>query len=419
MMRSRHLVVPPLAAIVLCLSLFTSAPAQVDMGAPPSVGGIRFAADASAEPVESGGEGTITISYAVSYDELLFLKAGDDYRARYEVTAILYDRDGDQVTGDSWRREVRVDEYEKTNSRRMTIREQLELKAPAGNYRLKVELESLDTRSKGAVEAMVEIPEISEEGVTLGPIVFEREGADTASVIEPAREYGEDNPIVHLRIPVYAAPGTRYELEVSVETSQGYVQKSEKDTVLQSTFLTENERSFGVLDMEVGNYFAKVRVRTLEGNDKAVRRARFRVITSPRSWGEDFDKMIAQISYVASREDMERLMNAPPELREQAWADFWKRNDPNPSTEWNEFREEFLRRLGEANTRFRSTIEGWQTDMGRIYIQHGEPDDVDSQPIGKMLNAWETWYYYGEHTKYIFVDRDGFGEYKLVEVSRI
>ncbi len=417
-MRSRLFVLSPLIALIMSLILGPAASGQVGLGAPPSLGGIRFAVDASAQPVMSG-EGTITISYAVSYDELLFLKTEDGYRARYEVTAILYDGDGEQVTGDSWRREVRVDDYEKTNSRRMTVREELELKAPPGNYRLKVELESLDTRSKGVVETMVEVPEISRQGITLGPVTFERDGADTTSVIEPAREYGEENPVVHLRIPVYAAPGTRYELELSVETSQGYVQKSQTDTILQTTFLMEHERSFGVLDMEVGNYFAKVSVRELDGREKAVRRARFRVVTSPRSWGEDFDKMIAQISYVASREDVERLMNAPPELRKQAWADFWRRNDPDPSTEQNEFRDEFLRRLGEANMRFGSTIEGWQTDMGRIYIQHGEPDDVDSQPVGKMLNAWETWYYYGEHTKYIFVDREGFGEYQLVEVSRI
>lgn len=420
-MMSRHPAAAARTAVFLLLLLACGAArGQVNLGDAPSMGGIRFAADATAEPVMSG-EGTIVVSYAVSYDELLFLKTNDGYRARYEVTAILYD-DGTQVTGDSWRREVRVDGYEKTNSRKLTIREELELKAAPGSYRLKVELASLDTRSSGLVETTVEVPEISRDGLTLGPIVFEsRESAtpDSAAVLDPAREYGEDKPVVYIRVPVYAAPGARYEFDVSVETSEGLVQKSETDTVLQSTFLTEHRRSFGVLDLEVGNYFARVRVRDLDRGGKTVRRARFRVVTSPKSWGEDFDKMIAQISLVATRDDVERLTDAPPELRDEAWADFWRRNDPDPATEWNEFKDEFLRRLGEANLRFRSTVDGWQTDMGRVYIQHGEPDDIDSQPVGKMLNAWETWYYYGEHTKFIFVDRDGFGDFRLVETSRI
>jgi GWxTD domain-containing protein len=129
--------------------------------------------------------------------------------------------------------------------------------------------------------------------------------------------------------------------------------------------------------------------------------------------------MIAQISYVASRDEVERLLDTAPEERDEAWQAFWDSRDPDPSTTENEFRTEFLRRLGYVNTRFRSVVEGWQTDMGRIYIQYGEPDDVDSQPIGRMLHAWETWYYYSEHQKFVFVDRDGFGEFRLIESSRI
>lgn len=169
----------------------------------------------------------------------------------------------------------------------------------------------------------------------------------------------------------------------------------------------------------MGNYFAKVRVRRLDGNERLTGRAWFRVVTSPRSWGADFEKMISQISYVASRDDVDFLLDAPEDQRDEAWEEFWRRHDPDPSDERNEFKEEFLRRLGYANMHFKSTVEGWQTDMGRIYIQHGEPDDIDSQPVGRMLNAWETWYYYSEHVKFIFTDREGFGEYVLVETSRI
>ena len=60
------------------------------LGAFPGMGGIRFAADASATPVPEG-VGTVVLAYAVTYDELFFLRDGDGYRARFEVTAILYD----------------------------------------------------------------------------------------------------------------------------------------------------------------------------------------------------------------------------------------------------------------------------------------------------------------------------------------
>ncbi len=116
---------------------------------------------------------------------------------------------------------------------------------------------------------------------------------------------------------------------------------------------------------------------------------------------------------------MDFLSSVPPEERGPVWDEFWARRDPNPATKVNEFKAEFLRRLGYANAQFRSIVEGWQTDMGRIYIQHGDPDDIDVQGVGQMLSAWEIWYYYRDHTKYMFVDEEGFGEFVLHEISRI
>jgi GWxTD domain-containing protein len=413
-----------LLALALGCSFVASARAAdgLDMGAPPSVSGIRFALDATATPV-AAGEGTVEISYAVTYDELLFLRHDGGYRARYEITAILYGRDGEQVAGDSWRRVVEVDDYVKTNSRMLKVEETLTLRAEPGSYRLKVELRSVDTRSKGLIETTVEVPRITPGKLTLGTVIFERDGPpsrdDSPTAPHPSREYGNENPTVHLRIPVYGSPGTRYELAVAIEASDGLVLRAYSDTVRQVDFLTEHAREFDVLDLEVGNYFVKIRLSRIDGDERIVRRSRFRVVTSPKSWGEDFEKMISQISYVADRDDVERLMSAPEGRRDEAWEEFWQRHDPDPTSEGNEFKEEFLRRLGHANTQFKSVVEGWQTDMGRIYIQYGEPDDIDSQPVGGMLNAWETWYYYGAHTKFIFVDREGFGEYDLVEASRI
>jgi len=249
------------------------------------------------------------------------------------------------------------------------------------------------------MERRLEVPEIAPGSLTLGSIVFERAPAGDPSPPDgytpnPAREFGEDYPYARARFPVYGDPETRYLLELSVLSQTGDRVMSVKDTVVQTTIAEEHARDFSVAELEVGYYRFGVRVRPLDedGGDDDEIRARFRVVTSSKSWGEDFEKMLEE---------------------------FWARNDPSPGSPENEFKDEFLRRLGYANTHFRSVVEGWQTDMGRIYIEYGTPDDIDAQPIGKMLNAWEIWYYYGEHTKYVFVDREGFGEYKLVETSRI
>src|SRR5690349_8037627 len=70
------------------------------------------------------------------------------------------------------------------------------------------------------------------------------------------------------------------------------------------------------------------------------------------------------------------------EEREQFVEQFWKRRDPTPDTEENEYKEELYRRIAYANEHYASGIPGWKTDRGMIYIKYGPPDEIDSHPSG-------------------------------------
>ena len=95
-----------------------------------------------------------------------------------------------------------------------------------------------------------------------------------------------------------------------------------------------------------------------------------------------------------------------PEERDAFIAQFWVRRDPNPSTSENEFKEEHYRRIAYTNEKFKSGIDGWETDRGRIYIIYGPPTSLESFPSGGMYErrpnegggttttyAFERWYY--------------------------
>jgi GWxTD domain-containing protein len=62
--------------------------------------------------------------------------------------------------------------------------------------------------------------------------------------------------------------------------------------------------------------------------------------------------------------------------------EFWRRRDPTPDTEENEYKEEHYRRIAYANEHYAAGIPGWKTDRGRIYIMYGKPDTIDSHPMG-------------------------------------
>ena len=107
--------------------------------------------------------------------------------------------------------------------------------------------------------------------------------------------------------------------------------------------------------------------------------------------------------------------------REHFIEQFWLRRDPTPGTVVNEFKEEHYRRIAYANEHFASSVPGWKTDRGRIYITYGPPDEKESHPTfmsGPNSIASEQWLYHliqgiGTNIIVAFVDFNATGEYRM------
>jgi GWxTD domain-containing protein len=122
---------------------------------------------------------------------------------------------------------------------------------------------------------------------------------------------------------------------------------------------------------------------------------------------------------------------ATDEEREQFILDFWRRRDPDPDTEENEFKEQHYERIAYANEHYGSGKPGWLTDRGRIYVKFGKPDEIEAHPTGGSYQQasyeggrsittypFEKWFYryipnVGSGIEIEFVDPTGTGEYRL------
>lgn len=138
------------------------------------------------------------------------------------------------------------------------------------------------------------------------------------------------------------------------------------------------------------------------------------------------------VAYIITKEER-KAFNAlqTDEERENFIENFWRRRDPNPDTEENEYREEYYERIAYANEHFTSGIPGWKTDRGRIYIAWGKPDSIESHPTGGSYDRpsyegggstttypFEIWFYrhldnVGDGLEIEFVDPTGTGEYRM------
>ncbi len=97
-------------------------------------------------------------------------------------------------------------------------------------------------------------------------------------------------------------------------------------------------------------------------------------------WKKWLDEDVAYIITDEERKSFKTL--ATDDEREQFVEGFWLRRDPTPDTEENEYREEHYRRIAYANEHYASGIPGWKTDRGRVYIEYGPADEVESHPSG-------------------------------------
>jgi len=140
----------------------------------------------------------------------------------------------------------------------------------------------------------------------------------------------------------------------------------------------------------------------------------------------------ADVAYIITAEEKKAFKSlATDEERENFIENFWRRRDPNPDTEENEYRDEYYERIAYANEHYASGIPGWKTDRGRTYIAWGKPDGVESHPSGGSYNRpsyegggstttypFEVWFYrhlegIGDGIEIEFVDPTGTGEYRM------
>ncbi len=97
--------------------------------------------------------------------------------------------------------------------------------------------------------------------------------------------------------------------------------------------------------------------------------------------------------------------------------EFWRRRAPDPLVTENSVKEDYKKRVTEANRDFtRAGREGWKTEQGRIHILYGSPDETERFPSSSQSNPYEIWHYNNIQggVIFVFVDRTDLGDYVLV-----
>ena len=135
--------------------------------------------------------------------------------------------------------------------------------------------------------------------------------------------------------------------------------------------------------LPAGGYDLEVKAWQEGDRGAVVRRSHFSVAWQTESWTANPADLLDAIHLLLNADNEDTFLDLEPGEREKFLIDYWKARDPTPGTAENEAFEDFGRRIEYVNRTYTrpGLQKGMFTDMGRVYIRYGQPDEVLHQVI--------------------------------------
>ncbi len=379
----------------------------------PILGRAAFAATPSADSTH------VVVGVTFANAALTFARESDTrFRAAYAVGMTLA-RDGAVVARAEATQQVVVSAYREISRTDETLVHQEILDVAPGRYVLTVAVRDEGSQRATQEQITIDVPRFAGRGLsTPMPIAEVTPRSVTDSVpfllLNPSGTVvaGRDS-LLPIYIEGYGADDTPVRLLI----------RNEKGRVLSNEAVTVARRGgmrSGVVEVPVRRIGIGVAQLTLvpEGSTDSASTYVF------VGFGGDlpvatFDEMVNFLRHYATPSRLDRLRGAAEEERPEAWAQFMRETDAQPSTPEHEELRVYFGRLLRANSRYREeATPGWLSDRGRVFISLGEPDQLLEPTITDFQrNRQQVWEYQSMNLQLVFVDVTGTGRWRLTSTS--
>ena len=453
---------------------------QADGPLPWRVSGrLGFTVDAAAFP-DSGGD-VLEVYCRLPPATIVSLAQEDNDQARLRLSVMLHNRFG--ALHHRAMQEFSVIPSDTGGFGKVVL---LRFPVKSGAYKMDVKLEDLLSRKRGlayigrnvthaaSITGEIMVPEPSDGrrlsnlefvwGAAKGSAAFRHADVDTGLLPDPDHLYGllANEVRAHFVMRSESGPTTWHWRTRILDATGQEIARRESSAV--AAHLAQ-VIPIDISTMPAGGYDFEVQAWRDSDITPITRRGRFSVAWNRTSWWRNPRDLEDEVHFLMDREeDEEAFARMSPGEQEAYLEKFWRDRDPTPSTAENEARTEFFRRVDHANRTWSHSPlgKGMFTDMGRVYIRHGEPDevlrqvipagdqtleqvvaqldasedrptgDVDKKGIGGDIRPFEVWVYERERgagltTKpnpsaggrtrrrltFLFVDEQGYGDYRL------
>ncbi len=402
--------------------LLGPAPPGLAVDLPPlrSSGPPYFTADL-AVALDADQRPGLAVSITVPYPGLEWVRfpapgGGHRYGAGVELTVVFEARGHTRQRGDTWDRRLVVAGFADTRSPNAALVERRTFAIPPGTHRVRIGVRDINSGIESRVQDKLVVPDLARTPVGFADLELGLVDSAGAFVPVPTRRFGLETGSIAARASLFDRRAgewpRRYPLQFRIRGEDGEVVVSGTREVSLARSGEPVVLRPPVSELFLGSYVFEVELD--EGKSRwRVERA-FDVDESGPPRGREFQRMLEPLAYIVSPEEMDWLRALAPEQQAQGWEELWRRRDPTPETPRNEVQLEFFRRVRYAERHFQGFGPGWRSDMGRIYIKFGPPDQIESRPSSLTTPQLEIWYYNQPYRRLVFGDREGFGRFTLL-----
>ena len=126
----------------------------------------------------------------------------------------------------------------------------------------------------------------------------------------------------------------------------------------------------------------------------------------------NLDTAIDMMRFALSSEAVREMRKGDEKERERKFKAYWQPRDPTPESAFNELMSEYYERIDHAYDTYSTPQRpGFDSPMGKTWIQFGKPSSVDRRfpPDGGTIVVWEY-----PTRRFIFRATSGFGDFELV-----
>ena len=343
---------------VLVVMVFGRGQAQVEITGAVGEPSRSFVIDALSFAADST-HSRLDVFIQVGYDNLTFVRRGDDYGASYELTTTLYDSANSVIDENSTTEEINGLTFDQSVAAGAFKVTQRVFRIPPGHYAIAVQLRDSESKTVRRLQHDINVADFTRGSLALSNIMLVArvitKGEKKTIVPNISPNVGNLPDAFYIFMEAYhrhEPDSIRFQASVSNEKGEVLLQT---DTV---RYLTpgKNEVFMRIENshLPLGDYRLLVTATPTQGlQDKSLPYLAATSRTFLIRWRglplgvKNLDLAIEELRYIAKENEWSKMKDAATlEEKQRLFLEFWKKRDPNPNTPRNERMEQYYARVG-------------------------------------------------------------------------